>query len=83
MLVFCLFVKATAELAKGEINFGLLGFFALRAVVRTLLIDVLSVYALLSVLNRADSLAMPATAAYVIIMLVVFVAGSIGSAGSQ
>lgn len=78
LLVFCLFVKAVAELARGEFSFGLFGFFALRAVIRTAVIDVVSVYVLLSILNRAGAVAGPLTVAYVILVLVSFVGGSLG-----
>lgn len=82
LLIFYLFVKAAAGLVKGEAGLGLLGFFALRAVVRTAALDVMSVYVLLSILNRAEAIAVPLIVAYVILMLAAFVGGNLYRAGS-
>lgn len=51
LFIFWIFVKAVEGLAKGEVGLGLLGFFALRAVVRTVALDVMSVYVLLMVMS--------------------------------
>lgn len=48
--IFYLFVKGVAGLSKGEIRIGLLGFFALKAVLQTLAADVLCVCLLLMLL---------------------------------
>lgn len=81
-LVFIAFVQACAGLARGEVGLGLLGFFAIRSVIETVVADVAAVYIILTILNRAGAVAGTFTAVYIVATLVLFVVGSLGRAAS-
>ncbi len=78
VLVFCFFVSACASLAKGNVSIGLLGFFGIRSILTAAFTDVISIYILLSIMNRAGAVAMPLAVIYIFLTLGGFVLGSLG-----
>lgn len=71
IVVFAVFISAMAGAVSGKgFSFGLFAFFAVRAVIRTVLVVVLSVWALLGIVNHASDAAMVLIGIYVILVLV-------------
>lgn len=70
VVLFLVFAKSVVDVASGRgFGFGLFLFFVLRSVIRTVLVDVVSVWALLGIVNHAKDAAIPLIGIYVVLIL--------------
>lgn len=82
VLIFYFFLSACVSLTKGNVSIGLLGFFGIRSILTAAFTNVISIYILLSIMNRAGMVAMPLVVIYIFMTLGGFVLGSLGRAAS-